>query len=373
MLRVQVPEAVTDAGSRAFLAEHGLPEAAAYLDFGVLAQGRLAELTAWPGGPVVGDGRLFVLGEPEYGRGLVVLDAVSGDVWLAEWTDGELRRDLLASDLPAFFGLLREAESVARAAEDREAGNGHRGAGITQAVVQVAEERMREVDPRLFEAVARPAHWGTAARVAALAWGAWPGTAGPDGLAYEFDADLVEELAVLSGERGVRRYRPEELPPALTHEPTRRLLTETGLALDGQLFVVPPEGPLRGMAQAHAESGPLRDHLAVGWWLEGLPVALDGATGRVEVPPGFGDGRPDRYLNRDLSALLYALWTYEKLRDDWWRWEDTPQDWEVHDPQALLLVVVDGLVEAVDPEAFATPAHTWRMLAEDPYTGGLLA
>ncbi|WP_354637334.1 hypothetical protein [Kitasatospora camelliae] len=45
----------------------------------------------------------------------------------------------------------------------------------------------------------------------------------------------------------------------------------------------------------------------------------------------------------------------------------------MHDPQALLLAVVDRLVEAVDPEAFATPAHTWRMLAEDPYTGGLLA
>lgn len=39
----------------------------------------------------------------------------------------------------------------------------------------------------------------------------------------------------------------------------------------------------------------------------------------------------------------------------------------------MLHSVVDGLVEAVDPEAFATPAHSWRMLAEDGHTGGLLA
>ncbi|MEU6237501.1 hypothetical protein [Kitasatospora sp. NPDC047058] len=72
--------------------------------------------------------------------------------------------------------------------------------------------------------------------------------------------------------------------------------------------------------------------------------------------------------------MLYALWTYEKLRDEWWRWaDDDSEGWAVHDPQALLVAVADGLVEAVDPEASATPAHTWRMLAEDPYTGGLLS
>jgi hypothetical protein len=45
----------------------------------------------------------------------------------------------------------------------------------------------------------------------------------------------------------------------------------------------------------------------------------------------------------------------------------------VLDPRALLLSVVDGLVEAADPEAFATPAHSRRMPAEDGHTGGLPA
>lgn len=66
---------------------------------------------------------------------------------------------------------------------------------------------------------------------------------------------------------------------------------------------------------------------------------------------------------------------YERLRTEWRRWDDRRGDtaWAVFDPHVLLHSVVDGLVEAVDPEAFATPAHSWRMLAEDGHTGGLLA
>jgi hypothetical protein len=30
------------------------------------------------------------------------------------------------------------------------------------------------------------------------------------------------------------------------------------------------------------------------------------------------------------------------------------------------------MITAIDPEAFATPGHRWRMPAEDDHTGGLL-
>ncbi|WP_338933266.1 SUKH-4 family immunity protein [Streptomyces netropsis] len=118
-----------------------------------------------------------------------------------------------------------------------------------------------------------------------------------------------------------------------------------------------------------------RDHIAIGWWPHDLTVAPDGATGRLELPAWYGEGEPRAYLNRDLSALLYACWTYERLRHEWQRWEDGSSDesWQVFDPQTLLLSHVDAMVEAVDPEAFETPRHSWRMLAEDPHTGGLLA
>lgn len=184
----------------------------------------------------------------------MVLDGVSGEVHLAGRTGGELRRDLLASDLPALAGLIRETEAVARAAEQRDPGDGRRGAGVVAAVMGIAEQRMREVDPGLFRAAAEnpPAHWGTALLVASLAWGALPGTEA-DGLAYEFGADLVEELAALTDEGLVRRYRPEELPAALVHEPTRRLLTDVGLPLGGEMFGVEERAPLVSMAEAHPD------------------------------------------------------------------------------------------------------------------------
>jgi hypothetical protein len=50
----------------------------------------------------------------------------------------------------------------------------------------------------------------------------------------------------------------------------------------------------------------------------------------------------------------------------------TPGDGEVFTPKALLESRVDGMVRVVDPEAFATSEHSWRQLAEDLHTGGLL-
>ncbi|WP_162002570.1 SUKH-4 family immunity protein [Streptomyces sp. CB01881] len=387
VLEAELPAGLTHAGSREFLVTEGLPERAALLDFRRLAAGPPKVLTAGQGGEVLGDGRLFVLGETDYCGSLVVLDGVGGEVRLVEQEGETLRHDLLATDLPALAGLIRETEAVALAAADREAGDGQRGARIASTVAALSGKRMRAIDPRLFAGGGErpPAHWGTAVLVASLAWGARPG-AGTDGLAFEFGPDLVEDLAALTDDDGkVRRYRPEELPAGLVHEPTRRLLTEVGLPLGGEMFGVSEDEPLVTIEQAHpaayedAEAGVDRDYqrgfLAIGWWPHDLLIALDGVTGRLELPDWYEDGEPATYLNRDLSALLYALWTYERLRAEWQRWEgwDGQAEWEVFDPHALLLSVVDARVKAVDPEAFATPAHSWRMLAEDPYTGGLLA
>ncbi|WP_328885264.1 SUKH-4 family immunity protein [Streptomyces sp. NBC_00316] len=379
-----LPAGLTHGASREFLVTEGLPEKAAFLDFAGPGAGLLEALD---GRERCGAGPLFVLGETQYCGSRVVLDGVTGEVHLAARADGEVRRDLLASDLPALAGLIRETEAVAGAAGQPEAGNGHRGAAVAAAVAGIAERRMREIDPGLFGQAAQnpPAHWGTALLVASLAWGALPGTEA-SGLAYECGADLVEEIAALTDEGRVRRYRPEELPAVLSHGPTRRLLTEVGLPLGGEMFGVEVDEPLVTMAQAHPESfgsgdeaeegrGYQRDYVAIGWWPHDLAVALDGATGRLELPDWYDEGGPAAYLHQDLSALLYALWTYERLRAAWQDVDDARRAgaWEVFDPHVLLISVVDGLVEAVDPEAFATAGHSWRMLAEDGHTGGLLA
>ncbi|RGD58859.1 hypothetical protein DR950_14685 [Kitasatospora xanthocidica] len=375
----ELPGGVVHAGSREFLVREGLPAAGAFLDFEALRGG---ELTALPAEAE----RLFVLGETEYctpfaaGGSLVLLDGVTGEVFL---DNGGPRRDLLASGLTALAGLVREVDTVAEAALRPEALDGRRGPAVLAEVLAGAERRMREIDPGLFgDGPAPPPHWGTALLVRALGWGALPG--GPDGPAYAIAPELVAELAALTDEDGgpgrVHRFRPAELPAALVHEPTRRLLTEVGLPLGGAMFGVCEE-PLVTMGEAYPEyfdgeeERPYQqDFLALGDWPTDLTIALDGATGRLELPDWYDDGHPEAYLNRDLSALLYALWTYERLRAEWDRWDygRARETWSVFDPQALLSAVVDRLVEAVDPEAFASPGCSWRLLAEDGHMGGLL-
>ncbi|MFE6050965.1 SUKH-4 family immunity protein [Kitasatospora sp. NPDC056446] len=381
-----LPDGVVHAGSREFLTREGLPAAGAFLDFGALGSG---ELRAAPGDTQ----RLFVLGETDYCTpfaavgNLVLLDGTTGEVFL---DNGGPRRDLLASDLTALAGLVREVEAVAEAARQPRALDGRRGPAAVAEVLAEAGRRMREVDPALFgddaalfgDDAAPPAHWPTALLVRALGWGAAPG--GPDGLAYDIGAELVTEVAALTDEEDgpgrVHRFRPEHLPAGLRHEPTRRLLTEVGLPLGGAIFGVCDE-PLVTMGEAYPEyfdgeeERPYqRDFIALGDWPTDLTIALDGATGRLELPDWYDDGQPEAYLNRDLSALLYALWTYARLRAEWERWDygRGRGTWAVFDPQSLLSTVVDRLVEAVDPEAFASPGRSWRLLAEDGHMGGLL-
>ncbi|MFJ6616802.1 SUKH-4 family immunity protein [Kitasatospora sp. NPDC091335] len=375
----ELPDGVVHAGSREFLVREGLPASGAFLDFGALGNG---ELTAFPADPE----RLFVLGETEYctpfaaSDDLVLLDGVTGEVFL---DNGGPRRDLLASGLTALAGLVREVDAVAEAARRPEALDGLRGPAVMAGVLAEAGQRMREIDPGLFgDDSAPPPHWGTALLVRALGWGALPG--GPGGPAYEIAPELVAELAALTDQDGgpgrVHRFRSEALPAALVHGPTRRLLTEVGLPLGGAMFGVCEE-PLVTMGEAYPEyfdgeeERPYqRDFLALGDWPTDLTIALDGATGRLELPDWYDDGQPEAYLNRDLSALLYALWTYERLRAEWERWDRgrARDTWAVFDPQSLLSAVVDRLVEGVDPEAFASPDCSWRLLAEDGHMGGLL-
>ncbi|MEU2110368.1 SUKH-4 family immunity protein [Streptomyces sp. NPDC019507] len=123
------------------------------------------------------------------------------------------------------------------------------------------------------------------------------------------------------------------------------------------------------------------DFPAVGWWPHDLTVALDGASGRLELPDRYGEGRPAVYPNRDLSTLPYAWWIHERLRGEWFRRDGAAASdiWRVFDPFVLLsrrvdtmVRRVDTMVQAVDSESFRTPDDSWRMLAEDPCTGGLL-
>ncbi|MCX5213858.1 SUKH-4 family immunity protein [Kitasatospora sp. NBC_00240] len=388
-----LPEALTHAPSRHFLVEAGLPAAEGGLR---LLEGAGSGLPTFAeiGGAdqVPGGGGLLVLGTTEDRNAEVVLDMADGRVYLAApGRGGAPLLDLLASDLSRLVGLIREVAALTRAARDPAVLDGARGPEIARVVAEVAEDRMRAVDPEVFHPLGPAPHWSTAVLLASLGWGARPG--GPGELAHVLTPELVADLMEPDDDEGedegdvtVYRFSSEELPPELTHEPTRRLLAEVGLPVGYELFQA-GGGPLRPLAQARprwfealseepetsdSPRAANRDRLYLGTLGADIPIALDGATGRLEAL-GTGDGIPYGYLNQDVSALLHVCWIIETLTRERSRWEyEPPVEWQAFDVQQTLRCAVDTLVEAVDPPAFAQRTHPWRTLAEDPWTQGLI-
>jgi hypothetical protein len=380
----------------------GLPEEAAGFEFTAVRNGLLRPFTEDDGegdgqddadAPPALDGRLILLGETDCWGARLVLDGETGGVHLVTWEGVDLHHDLVATGLPQLAGLIREIEAVSgtprQAAPDEP-----RGLAAMAEARAASERRMREIDPELFAAYAEtyaahpepvpPAHWGTVLRTSTLYLAARPDPSGD--LAYELEpalaAQLVDELA--EGAH-VRRFTGTELPPALTHTPTVRLLTQLGLPTHAEMFAI-TEGPLRTMGESNPDyvdeengysaRGYQRAFLALGWWPPDLPLALDGATGRVEVPDWFGPGSPAAYLHQDLSALLFACWTCRQVREEWARWDlgagGQSPPWQVFTPTDLLEARIGSLVKAVDPDAWATEWHSWQQMEDDDHTGGLL-
>jgi hypothetical protein len=386
-----LPATLRHEPSRRFLTEVGLPEQAAELEFTSIRDGRLPPLTEDPeaaDAPVALDGRLLVLGRTDHWDARLVLDGGGGGVHLVAWEGDDLCHDLVASGLTELAGLICEIEAVSGRPGDPVPPGRPRGMAALARTRAEAEQRLRRIDPRLYEVyeaeepAREPAHWGTALLVRTLRLAARPGA--PGGLAYEIEPKMVAELAEGGGGE-VRRFTEEELPAGLTHAPTRRLLTEIGLPREADMFVV-HDGPLRTMGEAHpdyfeADSElPTRayqcDFLALGWWAPELALALDGATGRLELPDWFDHGSPAAHLHQDLSALLFACWTYQQAHQVWARWDigagGRSAPWHVYSPKHLLQNRVASLVEAVDPTAWATEWHSWPQMENDDHTGGLL-
>ncbi|MER7584724.1 SUKH-4 family immunity protein [Kitasatospora sp. NPDC097691] len=396
----ELPAGLTHGPSRERLAAGGLPRSFAHLDLTASWHEPLATAATWYDGlREEGAEGLIVLGETTYddafGGALadVLLDGASGDVYLAcRDESGALRRDLLACGLESLVALMIEVEAVtAGADEPYEPEEGEelepRGPVAVAEATRISLERMYAADPELFlRTDDRPAHWETAVRVRALAWGAMPGE--PDGLRYAVDVSLVEELAALT-DGTVRRFEESDLPAALLHAPTRRLLTGLGLPLsDRGMFRIDEVGPLLTMAETFPDSYDpddpeygeeyRRDHqgefLAFADWMYDFTIALDGATGRLELPSWFDDGEPAAYLHRDVSALLHVVWTYERLRAERRRWvgRKASVPWEVFHPRELLDGAAEEALRRLDPEAFASAVHFWPIRTDDGHMGSLL-
>ncbi|MDH6117860.1 hypothetical protein ABH930_005283 [Kitasatospora sp. GAS204A] len=370
-----LPAVLTHAPTRRLLTEVGLPRGGGgFLRFDTDPDLLLQPLATRLDGPSVGASHLLVLGAVQ--RDWLVLDGVSGQVALAGTSydqPAQVVLDVLAGDLSVVLLFLHELAGLRAGAADPAAHGGRRGPAVVAEVTGALAQRMRAVDPAVFEPSGMAPYWSAAVLASGLRWAARPG----DLLAYEITPELVAEL----GE--VRPVRAPDLPAALSHEPTRRLLTTVGLPTTDHLWgdqVLPlatlrESDPWYAEPDAEIERAHQLDHLWLGDTAYDCQVVLDGQRGHLEVTVGDGDEDwPAARLHADLSAYYLTLWVLTRLRAEALRWTTlhTPADWQVFTPVDLFQEAALQLIAEIDPSAVQDETSFWNALADDGHMGGLL-
>ncbi|MEV7340765.1 SUKH-4 family immunity protein [Streptomyces sp. NPDC093544] len=304
---------ITHEGTRHWLAGPGLPGDGTLVGFGTLREHGLRRLV-----DLAGDAerlaaelqdQLVIGALRTFDRDLesIVLDGVTGEV-----STTYLHRSATPLDLSPLAPSLEALVRFAAATEDLTA---YRGPFASYGT-RFGPKAVTEVSDRLaavFEGAAGgevPPFWRMAALIRPLARIAGPG----DGLVLDLPKRLLDEEF---GTGGIMRFEDVDFPTALTHEPTRRFLRETGLPEDGFVFQLDTEVPLSALSEYYAELRPgdftaaelpaAADRLIrLGHLLEDTSLVVDGSTGAV-----LAWSEPDlilRPLNADISTLAFTLW-----------------------------------------------------------------
>ncbi|MGY1500426.1 SUKH-4 family immunity protein [Streptomyces sp. QTS52] len=163
-------------------------------------------------------------------------------------------------------------------------------------------------------------YWKMAASIRPLARIAASGA--ESGLALDLPARLLEQAF---GHGRVARFEDVDFPAPLTHEPTRRFLSGTGLPEDGSLFQLDTEIPLPTLAEYCADEDTAAElpqgagdlirlgHLGrLGRLTEGSSLVLDGSTGTI-----LTWSEPETTLHRlntDVSTLAFTLWLLHRAK-----------------------------------------------------------
>uniref|UniRef100_UPI000A57890E SUKH-4 family immunity protein n=1 Tax=Streptomyces graminilatus TaxID=1464070 RepID=UPI000A57890E len=160
-------------------------------------------------------------------------------------------------------------------------------------------------------------YWKMAASIRPLARIAASGA--ESGLALDLPARLLEQAF---GHGRVARFEDVDFPSPLTHEPTRRFLTGTGLPEDDSFFQQDTEIPLPTLAEYCADedtatqlpkgAGDLIRLGRLGSPTDANSLVLDGSTGTILIW-----NEPEttlRPLNTDVSTLTYTLWLIHRAR-----------------------------------------------------------
>ncbi|MEU2060846.1 SUKH-4 family immunity protein [Streptomyces sp. NPDC013455] len=276
-------------------------------------------------------GHLVVEGEGDGEE--VVLDGVTGRVfsmWLYAKSPEDAELFPLAPSVPALlrflaavdeFRTLRGGFAALAGRTGREAvREGERLLTEVFTEEQWGEEGWGPAGPRSGWAHPIPAYWRIAAVVRPLGLIAGPGRE----LALDLPEGLLDEAF---GTDNLVRLTDDQLPPALTHAPTRRFLTEVGLPGDGYMFYGPEPAPLPTLPQEWAESQsnprhahlwngsrrlpPDAEHLVVlGGLVHDFGLLIDGRTGAL-FHTEFGADRVVP-VNADVSTLAFTLWLHQR-------------------------------------------------------------
>ncbi|MGW2208087.1 SUKH-4 family immunity protein [Streptomyces sp. NPDC001781] len=286
---------VTHAPTRGLLAGPGVPPDTGPLTFAPLRAHGLRRLADATDGPFRLADELrdrLVIGElldpAGTRRESILLDGATGEITTAYLTDPSYPRPFA----PSLTTMLRFA-----AVTEELAGLRGRFASLAGRYgPTVAGEASRRL-LALFEAGtdgAVPVYWKAAALIRPLSLVAAPGLAG---LVLEMPGRLLDQEF---GHGRVVRFEETDFPPALTHEPTRRFLRETGLPEE----VVDTELLLPALAECYADDSEPGHLIRLGSLTPDTTLVLDGRTGAVLT-------RTDAALhplNTDVSTLAFTLW-----------------------------------------------------------------
>ncbi|MEU6356015.1 SUKH-4 family immunity protein [Streptomyces sp. NPDC047072] len=365
---------LTHATTRRWLRGPGLPADSDLFTFEELRREGLRTVADSTGDP---EGRLsdelrdqLVIGGLTDLRGAetesVLLDGATGEVSTTSFLHDRpdlMGRTPLAPSLPT---LVRFATATDELTEVRGQFASYAGRfGPT-----VVEEATRQLLTVFEEGMGGevPAFWKIAALIRPLALVAGPGTG--SGLALDLPPRLLDQEF---GRGSVVRFEDIDFPATLTHGPTRRFLSETGLPEDGHLFQTDPDAPLPTLAEIYADDEsavlpPRADRLIVLGHLAGSDTLLvDGETGAVlNWTERDATLHP---LNTDISTLAFTLWLLhrERAMDDSLAWGPAPRHY------AQVAKTMIRALSTIDPTGTTTDAdwHYWTQRFQDEANGVL--
>jgi hypothetical protein len=363
---------VTHTGTRHRLTDPGLPSDGTLLGFGTLREHGLRRLADLAGDAEKLAGELrdqLVIGAlRNLDRDLesIVLDGTTGEV---STTYGH--RSAALMDLSPLAPSLEALLRFAAATEELTAFRGPFG---PKAVAEASDRLTAAFEDGAGGHV--PPYWRMAALIRPLARIAGPG----DGLVLDLPKRLLDEEF---GAGGIMRFEDVDFPTALTHEPTRRFLRETGLPEDGLLFQLDTEVPLPALTEYYADERPgdfstdelpaTADRLIrLGCLVEDTSLVVDGTTGAV-----LAWSEPDltlRPLNADISTLAFTLWLLHREKT-------LEATHDLTDAYGQLAATMTQTLATVDPVACdPTPLlegddgrRYWPEIFEDEAGGALYA